>query len=454
MVDENGQPKVKTFTIPTLAKPSIYHEPPSLATLALTETSLLRYHSDEPILITIGPLPQVVSINSQNRMSMLAFVMNIYNSDIGSMSPKSRKTLCQMASRLTKTGFDNLGYEETLQLNDSMSSTSSRGSGFAGRRSISFIKEPRISLNPGFLLEVVHAVYFTMFNGEVQAGIHALEDIHLRASFELYCDVLLVTNAIQNSLRYNPSGQPQDGPMGISIALSPTQGNPAFSKHAITNASFRTKKLPEDIDVPEDSSEATGETDQPPQYDDAISQEGASVSSGAPPSDKSGLGGKLGKPLRSIMKKSSERSKEKREKLDIKKRDSVDTHSPKSPKHSVSLSAGLGSTASYNNGDVTDPGMVNVQVVRSSSRTMVDSFEMKEGKKSTTMSAIPGGATPGGAGNGHKTSASMPEEGYTDEELDGNVTNYRPLLASHSKDHARQGALEENETNGSVNTQL
>ena len=32
--------------------------------------------------------------------------------------------------------------------------------------------------------------------------------------------------------------------MGISIALSPTQGNPAFSKDAITNASFRARRLP------------------------------------------------------------------------------------------------------------------------------------------------------------------------------------------------------------------
>jgi len=45
-------------------------------------------------------------------------------------------------------------------------------------------------------------------------------------------------------LLVNPSGQPKDGPMGISIALSPTQGNPAFSKDAITNASFRARRLP------------------------------------------------------------------------------------------------------------------------------------------------------------------------------------------------------------------
>ena len=82
------------------------------------------------------------------------------------------------------------------------------------------------------------------FNGQARPGVEALERLHMRASYELYADVLLVTNAVRNSLQANPSGQPQDGPMGISIALSPAQRDDAFSKHAITNASFRARRLP------------------------------------------------------------------------------------------------------------------------------------------------------------------------------------------------------------------
>ena len=83
------------------------------------------------------------------------------------------------------------------------------------------------------------------FNGHASDGLQALEHVHQRASYELFSDVLLVTNAIRNSLQYNPSGQPEDGPMGIAIALSPSQtANPALLKDAITNASFRTKRLP------------------------------------------------------------------------------------------------------------------------------------------------------------------------------------------------------------------
>lgn len=39
-------------------------------------------------------------------------------------------------------------------------------------------------------------------------------------------------------------GQPSDGPMGLSVALSPATNTVSMSKSMITNASFRTKKLP------------------------------------------------------------------------------------------------------------------------------------------------------------------------------------------------------------------
>lgn len=39
-------------------------------------------------------------------------------------------------------------------------------------------------------------------------------------------------------------GQPSDGPIGISVALSPATATATVSKSMITNASFRTKKLP------------------------------------------------------------------------------------------------------------------------------------------------------------------------------------------------------------------
>lgn len=40
------------------------------------------------------------------------------------------------------------------------------------------------------------------------------------------------------------AGQPSEAPMGINIAIPPSRNSTSLSKSCITNASFRTKKLP------------------------------------------------------------------------------------------------------------------------------------------------------------------------------------------------------------------
>jgi hypothetical protein len=69
-----------------------------------------------------------------------------------------------------------------------------------------------------------------------------------------------MTNAIRNSLLIN-SGQPSDGPMGINVALSPTSSTTltttGMAKIAITNASFKTRKLPDDIPIVANTQSAT-----------------------------------------------------------------------------------------------------------------------------------------------------------------------------------------------------
>jgi len=90
-----------------------------------------------------------------------------------------------------------------------------------------------------------------MFNGYGTIAIQTLDDIHNRATYEMYSELILVTSAVRNSLHANPSGQPNDGPMGLSVALTPstTTVTTSVSKSMITNASFRTKKLPDDIPI-------------------------------------------------------------------------------------------------------------------------------------------------------------------------------------------------------------
>lgn len=98
----------------------------------------------------------------------------------------------------------------------------------------------------------------------------ATDDIHNRACYETFANVMLVTNAIRNSCSSGPpgeklflyflflshqrffffliifslSGQLGDNSLGIAVAISSSSTGTPMSKSMITNASFRTKKLP------------------------------------------------------------------------------------------------------------------------------------------------------------------------------------------------------------------
>jgi AGAP007375-PA len=59
-----------------------------------------------------------------------------------------------------------------------------------------------------------------------------------------------MTNAIKNSIKLSPSGKLIDD--STAIAISPNLQNKSAitkSKAAITNASFKTRKLPDDIPI-------------------------------------------------------------------------------------------------------------------------------------------------------------------------------------------------------------
>ncbi|XP_067013349.2 hyccin [Anabrus simplex] len=245
-VDENGQPKVVSFRLPSLAQDSIYHEPMSLAPASLTESALRRLEECNTKLVSWGPLPQVEVLNAQNRLKVMTALLFVYNHQLGLMPKSAMEPLCKVSSKLVTQGFNKPGHHQR----------SSYGS------DSSFVPRllPRIPVSSQFLLEFVNAIYFAMFNGYSYIATQALEDIYHRACYECYSEVILVANAIRNSLTVNPSGQPCDGPMGISVALSPaTTTVTTVSKSMITNASFRTKKLPDDIPIQNPNDEAGGE---------------------------------------------------------------------------------------------------------------------------------------------------------------------------------------------------
>lgn len=53
--------------------------------------------------------------------------------------------------------------------------------------------QAKIPLTSQFLVELVNSVYFCMYNDLAAEGLQALEEIHTKATYNLYTDVLLVS---------------------------------------------------------------------------------------------------------------------------------------------------------------------------------------------------------------------------------------------------------------------
>lgn len=136
--------------------------------------------------------------------------MFMFNQQLSLIEKSALYHLCKNSSKLASQGFTKYGHSyrssygndntmNTSITSTSMSSTTSAPSNFNKMT-------PRIPLSQQFLLEILNAIYFAMFNEFASAAIQAVDDIHKRACYELYSDVILVTNSIKNSLQANPSG--------------------------------------------------------------------------------------------------------------------------------------------------------------------------------------------------------------------------------------------------------
>uniref|UniRef100_A0A182NI25 Hyccin n=1 Tax=Anopheles dirus TaxID=7168 RepID=A0A182NI25_9DIPT len=236
---DDGSPKVVSFRMPVLAQASVYHEEKSLQ-----PSDLRRWEENSNKDINWGPLPSIESINAQNRLKVMTALLFTYNQQLNQIHKPALYHLCKTTSLLVNQGFPKLPGGHMHRSSYGNDPISPQQPMAMAAPSHVIRPPPRIAVSAQFLVELAHANYFAMFNEFASAAMEAVTDLHSRACYEMLPEVILVTNAIRNSLHANPSGQPSDGPMGISVALTPATTTVTVSKSMITNASFRTKKLP------------------------------------------------------------------------------------------------------------------------------------------------------------------------------------------------------------------
>ncbi|XP_051528181.1 protein FAM126B isoform X1 [Myxocyprinus asiaticus] len=208
IVDSKGNGKLLSFTIPSLSKPSIYHEPSSLGAMVLTEGALNQH--DLIRMVYSGLLSQRETFTSQNRFEVLSFLMLCYNSAVVYMPASSHQSVCRMSTRLCVSGYL--------------------------RQQQKSWKEPcnRVRLEPEFMVQMLTAVYHAIYNGQWDLGREALDDILYRAQLDLHAQPLLVANAISRSL---PSRPPEGSRNLLEVEVTPA--GRCVSQAAVTAASIR-----------------------------------------------------------------------------------------------------------------------------------------------------------------------------------------------------------------------
>ncbi|KAL4091814.1 hypothetical protein QTP88_026440 [Uroleucon formosanum] len=233
-VDENNTPRFISFRLPSLAQPSMYHEPSSLAPTSLTETAIRRLEQRDTHPVRRGPFNQIERLSASNRMEVLSNLYFIYYKNLNLLpevyNPFDR--FYRVTSKMVTQGYF---HKRSTSFSNSDISTST--------------SLPRIPLSPKFLIHLLYCLYISIFNCGKAEAFQALEDIYYRACYSCYCEVILLANAIKNSCQGFFEGGQTPNVSSVGTPVSSNTCSTPVSKSMITNASFRTKKLPDDIPI-------------------------------------------------------------------------------------------------------------------------------------------------------------------------------------------------------------
>ncbi|KRY75973.1 Aminomethyltransferase, mitochondrial [Trichinella pseudospiralis] len=240
----DGSLKKEVIRLPPTTQPSIFIRDPSNSTIfeRLTEKNVLSLNTESVHHCQIGPHLAYSSINASNRFLLLTNLLKTYNSLMDKFSLMSIESYCAMCYSICRSGFQ----FETLDVLKSFVGPGLRRQEqnlhhLMGERP----NAPRILLSSYFLVEAINGLQHAMFGNACVSALLAIESIHLRAKYELYTDVLLVTNSILNSLEtYKNAGMTLDSLIGIYTACSPAvQVHIQRSPGLITKASFKLRKF-------------------------------------------------------------------------------------------------------------------------------------------------------------------------------------------------------------------
>ncbi|CAJ0581641.1 unnamed protein product, partial [Mesorhabditis spiculigera] len=240
---ESFDKRTEEVRIPTVRCRSIYHDPMKINSLPEISTLSLDGGVGLQAVLRIGPFPTIEHFNNETKYMILSRVLNIVNSSLCSLSEPVCRAMCLSTLSICHSGFS---FAE--------SNLRSRILGRDANQEVldNFSKRQRQHVTSTLLMELFTGCYIALYNGMPDLALRAIDSLHQRARYEMFSDVLLVTNATRNTLLENPLSKDRNHE---ELMWRYQHAKNHRAKDCVTNASLRIKKMPEDIPIQEEPRE-------------------------------------------------------------------------------------------------------------------------------------------------------------------------------------------------------
>lgn len=183
-------PFTKSFRIPSLSNSSIYHEPASATSTALTERALSRHEqSEKPVLLKVATkiLPR---LSASVRSEVIQTILDCYNRSISVMLEASHISFCKMTVRAARSGYPHFDCDDIRLTN------------VLKRSELDAIKHyTRIKLSNEAYQQMIHGLYFIMHDGLADQAIVALECLKDMSKYYLNAALAMTLNAMTDSIQ-------------------------------------------------------------------------------------------------------------------------------------------------------------------------------------------------------------------------------------------------------------
>ncbi|XP_075678488.1 PI4KA lipid kinase complex subunit hyccin [Dermatophagoides pteronyssinus] len=262
---KTGDLKTIDIRLISLSKPSIYHEQSAHTSGQVsipTEQMLAKINNPQESKITIfGPYHEVEHLNTGNQQSIFTVLMKLYNQHIEQCGYYSWQSMLRLYLDLLKQGslLKRNCYELKQQIKSILQNNTASSNRINSKDNIIPESSIQIQFTSEFLTELMKSSYFCFHNDLEDLSAELIEEICKRSTYKFYGDVILMVNAFKNTQAIiNRDRENHRAKMKrmnqseISLNTTPhvtTITSVSSRKTAITNASFKTKKLPDDIPI-------------------------------------------------------------------------------------------------------------------------------------------------------------------------------------------------------------